>query len=621
MAAFSRRDGWRVPPWLILALVLAATYFLKLRHLDHTALTHWDEVFHAIVSQNLLKHPLEPTLIDAPYLDFSHDKWSESHVWLHKPILPLWQIALAFAALGTDTFSLRLPSALLSTGAAWLTYLIGKELLDRRAGLLAATFQAANPFVLMLVHGYQFADHIDVALLFWVEVGIYFLARALRTGCLRDMLLAGIAQGLAYLCKSYLAAIILGLALTAWLLPVVGLGRRADRRIGCVHLLGLLGATGMTVGPWLVYCLARYPSEFAHEHAQVWKHLTSNVEGWAAPWDRVAFDYLICLYGVFYAPILVAGIVLAGKTVRQHPTGLVLVYAWGLGVIIPHLLATSKTPSATLLAMPALLLLLSCFLADAWRGERWSLAALTGLLAMSFVFPATLKAPGYGPSPHGFAGVMRQSLWVVGQVAGALAAAALVGMFTCRRSLSGPSSLRCGVLVAARVFCLGALTWLGIQTVGAAWRVTERNVNDPWCEEVGGFARRQLPVNAVLLCEERRGNEHLTIMFYADRTCYALARSGPDAAAQQILRGGGVPYVVSRRKQPFVPVYVSARHNLTVYLWQQSTRSVRGSLPRSARVPRGHGPCRFAMRRRRIAFFPAGRDRLSTLPCKREWRT
>src|SRR5581483_7453739 len=186
---------------------------------------------------NVLKHPLQPTLVDAPYRAYDYRKWGENHVWLHKPILPFWQVALSFALLGVDAFALRLPAALLSTAAAGLTYLLGRELLDRRAALFAAALQAFSPFLMRLVHGYQFADNIDVALLFWVEVGMYFLARAVRAGSWRDVLLAGLAQGLAYLCKSYLAAIILGVALTAWLLPVCRLGRREDNRLGLLQVL------------------------------------------------------------------------------------------------------------------------------------------------------------------------------------------------------------------------------------------------------------------------------------------------------------------------------------------------------------------------------------------------
>ncbi len=65
-------------------------------------------------------------------------------------------------------------------------------------------------------------------------------------------------------------------------------------------------------------------------------------ERWAVPWDRVAFDYLIATYGVFYTPILVAAIVLLGKAVTQRHAGLWLVYAWGLGVMLPHFYARDQ---------------------------------------------------------------------------------------------------------------------------------------------------------------------------------------------------------------------------------------------------------------------------------------
>jgi RNA polymerase sigma-70 factor (ECF subfamily) len=563
------------PVGLLLGPVLLAAFLLELRNLDHTALTRWDEVFHAIVAQNVLKHPLEPTLIDVPYLPYQRTNWKENRVWLHKPILPFWQIALSFAVLGVDTFALRLPSAILSMGAAWLTYLIGKRLLDRRAALIAAVLQASSPFLMQLVHGYQFADHIDVALLFWVEVGIWFLVRALRTGHWRDVLLAGVAQGLAYLCKSYLALIVFGVAVTAWLLPVCGFGKREDSRIGVAHLLGLMGATLLTVAPWLLWCLSSYPDEFLHEHTQVLKHLHANVEGWGAPWDRVLFDYLVGIYGVFYGPVLVALAVLLGRALVRRHTGLLLVCAWGLGVMLPHLFAASKTPSATLLAVPAFMLLLGFLIAEASRGERWSLVALTAVLALSFVFPAVIKGPGYGsPVTRAFGGVMRQALWVVGQVAGALAILALAGVAAWLAGKRLPASGRAVRYLrwAAVVFCGCVLVWRGIDTVKAGWRVTERDVNDPACEDVGLFARDHLPENAVLLCEETRGAEHLTTMFYADRTCYAVAAEGHDDVARRIVKAGGTPYLVSRRKVPLAVVHVSGA-GATVYLWRDSARA------------------------------------------------
>ncbi len=562
-----------LPYGVILGLVLLASLLLKFRNLDHTGLNRWDEVFHAIVARNVLKHPLKPTLIDAPYLPYSVREWKANHVWLHKPILPFWQIALAFAFLGVDTFALRLPSALLSTGSAFFTYLIGKELLDRRSALIAATLQAANPFLLALVHGYHFADHVDVALLFWVEAGIYFLVRSLRTGSWRDVLLAGVAQGLAFLCKSYLAGIIFGVALTAWLLPLCRLGQRENCRIDPLHLLGLIGASVLTVAPWLLWCLTQYPAEFWYEDGQVWKHLSSNIEGWAAPWDRLVFDYLIVIYGVFFTPILVALLVLVGKAVVQQHVGTWLLYAWGLGVLLPHLLATTKTPSATLLAMPPLLLLLGHLLSESWRGECWPLTALTGVLGMSIVFPAVIpKNPGYGyPSPREFGALMWKNFWVIDHVTAALAIAVVVTIaweLTRDRLAPGVVSRTRYLRWSAQLFCLGALIWLGSETVRVSWKLTGRDVNDPAGQEVGQFAHSHLPENAVLLCEERRGDEHLVIMFYADRTCYPLAGMGLEALARRITQAGGIPYVVSRQQLPLVPVFRSGTGGTTVYEWR-----------------------------------------------------
>jgi 4-amino-4-deoxy-L-arabinose transferase-like glycosyltransferase len=564
------RIGYFSPPWLILGPVLLAAFLLNLRYLDHTSLTHWDEVFHAVVAQNVLKHPFKPTLIDVPYLPYDYTNWRENHVWLHKPILPLWQIALSFSIFGVNTFALRLPSAILSMGAATLTYLIGNALVGRGAALIAAVVQAASPFLLTLVQGYQFADHIDIALLFWVEVGFFFLLRAVRTGSWTDVTLSGIAQGLAFLSKSYLAFIILGVALVAWLLPLCRLGKREDSRLGALHIFVLFYMTLLIVAPWLIHCLLSYPSEFWAEEDHIWKHLTTGIASWGAPWTRVVFDYLIAIYGVFYTPILVAGIVFAVPALAKRNTGLSLAYAWGLGVIVPHLFATTKTPSATLLAMPPLLLLLGYLITQAWQGEIAPLAVLTGVLAMNVAVPASIKNLDDGSPNPNLAGVMDQSGWVLVHVAGALEIAALaaIAWLLFRYRAPGNSSLGRYAQRAAILFCLVILVWLGCRTGRTAWLVTSANLNDPYSVEVGRFARAELPANAVLLCEEYKGYEHLATMFYADRTCYALTRD-PEDMAERILQNGGIPYVVTYQRLPLVPVYVSVKQGPTVYRWQR----------------------------------------------------
>jgi hypothetical protein len=240
-------------------------------------------------------------------------------------------------------------------------------------------------------------------------------------------------------------------------------------------------------------------------------------------------------------------------------------------VVLPHLFAVTKTPAATVIAVPPFLLLLAYLVTEAWRGGRGPLAALAAVLALSVLFPAVVKVPGYGyPPGRVFGGVMRQALWVLWHVAGALAVAAVLvsAAELARRLTPGAVALGRYVRVAALVFCLGVLGWLGFQTVQGAWKVTSTDSGDPSSVAVGRFAREHLPANAVLLCEEQYGEDPLAIMFYADRTCYSLRQGDADRMARQIVQAGGAPYIVSHRRLPLPRVSGSGEDGPSVYLWQ-----------------------------------------------------
>ena len=84
----------------LIFVVILSSGLLKLRHLGHASLGSADECCHALVAKNLLKHPFKPTLIDIPYLSTFAFDWGANHVWLHKPILGLWQIAGSYWLFG-----------------------------------------------------------------------------------------------------------------------------------------------------------------------------------------------------------------------------------------------------------------------------------------------------------------------------------------------------------------------------------------------------------------------------------------------------------------------------------------------------------------------------------------
>ena len=518
-----------------LSLILATSFLLKLHHLNHASVKPLDEVFHALVARNFLKHPLMPTLVDQPFLPYDDQNWQEGHLWLHKPPMAMWQIALSFAALGVNTFSLRLPSAVLSTLAAWLTYLIGAELLDATAGLIAAGFQAFNPVILMLVHGYLFSDHVDISLLFWTEASIYFLCRGMRTGSRGDWALSGVAEGLAFLSKTYPALIALGLALLVWLFSKPA-RKTKDRNLGTF----ILAAT-VTVLPWNVYAAIRFPGQFAYENLNILHHLSENVEQWAGPWDRVAFDYWISTFYVFYAAILCGVLIATVRAVQTRKLGLWLILAWAFGAAVPNLLATSKTPSATLIGWPAAWLLLGYLISSAIQKDRWALGVwmISMLLAVVFLTKRSIPNQGWGYDGGGAGSIMLKHLWVIEQFAAALVIGFVLTRLKWRRAMIAIATIATIALFVQPDFLDRPPGYFNV-----AWRVTRIDREEPDFAAIGQFALR-LPSNAAFLVREQSKLENKQIEFATDRSCYSLDQPDWRPDAEALEQAGAIPFLVT----------------------------------------------------------------------------
>jgi 4-amino-4-deoxy-L-arabinose transferase len=539
--------------YALLAIVLIGSFLVKLHHLGHLAVKGLDESFHAIVAQNLLEHPFTPTLIDRPYLPYDYRNWQENHVWLHKGVVPLWQIALSYLLFGVNTLALRLPSALLATGGALLTYLIGRELLDRRAALIGAALQAFSPALTNLVHGYIFSDHVDIALVFWVELGIWFTVRAMRTGRLSDAILAGAAQGLAFLTKMYPALIVSVVAAAGWLLPALWPGAREQTRFAARHLAALLLATGAVVAPWLIACAIRFPREFVHEHLSALHHLHRDVESWAAPWDRLIFGYSLAAYFVFYPTVLTAIILVAIRAWTQRSLRIGILYVWGSGVLIPFTLAASKTPSATAIGWGAFFLLIGEMIRRAIAGDALMIGGWLTATTLAVFARGRMNTSGMGGAPGE---VFRQNIWVLWHLLAAVAGAILVRLIVPGR----PRILRVLYIGAA-----AGSAWLLGLWITTAWKVTNQNINEPAFVETGEFVRTRLPAEAVLLLEEKQKLERNALMFRARRTTYALDDSTWRDDARTIVANGGVPVIVSHRDWPLKAIFRSTPEGRTIF--------------------------------------------------------
>ena len=562
---------------IILLCILITSGALVLRHVGHSGITYWDEGFHAVVARNLTKHPLKFTLYDQSWLPYDYKGWGENHIWLHKPPVAMWTIWVSHLIFGINTFALRLPSAISLVVTTWLTFRIAADLFDKRTGLIAAFLHGFNPFLFASVHGYRYSDHIDIALLLWVQVSCWFLLRAIRSGKRRNYILSGVAMGIAYLSKSYLALITFGIALVVWCVARGkqiyhkrrasddnGQNETVDEKIRLSDIgLQLLTAIA-TVAPWVIYCRIYYWKEFLWEHKRVLDHLNTDVESWGASWDRPLFDYMPLFYPVFYAVLVAAVLCLLVAMFRRWNLAELFVLAWGIGVIVPHTLAETKTPSATMIAVPPLLICLAAVISRAWQRRDWIYTSIwcAGMLVITIISGGRTLVKGRDQFDglKKFAPFIETNFWITEQLIGF---GVLLTVFA-------------GIYMLVRQYKLQKWLWLGLRTVAliialfyagryvhAAYNVTERNSKIPLYEQSGPRLQREMPENTCFFLDDERVGAHFDLMYYADRSTYQIhnvhMKEPRDfkSQAKTARKAGAIPYLFSVKEKEYnYPLFI-----------------------------------------------------------------
>jgi len=387
----------------------------------------WDERYHALVAKHLVEHPLVPTLYDHPVLPYDYRDWRSNHVWLHKPPLALWLMAAGMRLLGTDEIAMRLPSLLLSAVAIFLTYVIGSHLAGRRTGLLAAAFQAVNGYLLQLPGGRVAVDHVDNALVFFVELAIFLAVLQARARRGWVWLLAapaiGIACGLAVLSK-WLPGL---LPIPVWL--ALQWGRQPPRRIVAGSLaIALAGAA--VVLPWQLYIHEAFPREARWEASYNLHHLRVPIEGLGGSPLYHLLNMPRFFGELIYLPVgwfLVSLLYPAWRPARH----LLPLAAWLLLPYLAFSIAATKLGGYVMVAAPALFVIEASFWLWLWdrrfdrRGReggpaahtllglpahwrvppragaalRWAVLALLPLLPLRYTVERMKVRPSYDRNP------------------------------------------------------------------------------------------------------------------------------------------------------------------------------------------------------------------------------
>lgn len=522
--------------WSLVVVVFCAVT-LQLHNLGHEDLAFFDEFFHATVARNLLTHPLRFTLYDTPVVQLPGE-WTTAHVWLHKPPLAMWQIAVSFWIFGSTTFALRLPSLILCAGIAVITYRLAIELFrSRGAGVIAGALCAFNPFITGSLHGRYFSDHLDVALLFYTVAGLLAVARGIKTGSYVAYALAGLMLGLAFATKAFPALITAGVLTAIWVATRLGIVTAA---VTFWRLVAYALTAAVVVSLWALPSYLTYGNDFVESAVYGWlAHLDTNIEVWGAPFDGYLFDYAIRNFPWFYVSGLVAVGVMTWRGLRGSRSDL-FIALWTWGALLPLSLATSKMPSTSLIVMPAFALSCGRLAMLAWEGSPFALGSWAGtVLASLIVGGVSLASVRIESWSVGI------NAWVFVHLVAGIAGAAML-MVLARRA-KWPEVRR----IVHAVAIVASLA-LGVLYVRDARRITMMP-SFPSMRALGEIIRAEYPRNAVFIMQERArltGN-HGSLMFWADRSVYSAELIGWNSgwtierAARAVRVANAVPYLIS----------------------------------------------------------------------------
>lgn len=385
-------------PRAALFLLCAGGLLLRFIAAGDAFLHPWDERYHALVAKNLLRDPLRPLLYAEPLLPYDYRDWAANHVWVHKPPLPLWAMALSLRLCGINEFAVRLPSVLLSTAGILLIYRLGCLLYGRRVAWFAAFLFSIHGLVIELAAGRTATDHIDVFLLVTGLAAVWCAAEFAARGQPVWNVMAGLAVGLAVLSK-WLPALLM---VPVWLGFVLG-AKRFSRRQILTHG-ALLIATSLTVWlPWQIWIQVSFPRETASEAAFNLRHLFEALDGHGHPffWH---FAKMPRIYGELAFLPLVWFVWKAGR--RWDGKRLALC-AW---ILLPYLgfsIARTKMQAYTILSAPAVFLVIALFMEFLRRRRRsfrphWLPAVLlTGLVVLPIRYSLERIKPAraWAPAP------------------------------------------------------------------------------------------------------------------------------------------------------------------------------------------------------------------------------
>ena len=232
----------------------------------------WDEEFHALVAKNMMKHPLHPTLIDPPVINYNFKDWANNYTWLHKQPLFMWQMAMSMKIFGVSEWAIRIPGVLMHALTSYFIFRSGKLLFRSDIGYWAAFVFAFLHFPLEMVAGTHHTDHNDSTFAFYIFASFWTWIEYQHSKNWKWAILTGIFSGCAILVKWLVGLLVF----SAWGVSYI-IRLKSTTLKDWIHIgLGTISMLLIAL-PWQLYTYIQFPIETLYNFQEHHDHFSHTV--------------------------------------------------------------------------------------------------------------------------------------------------------------------------------------------------------------------------------------------------------------------------------------------------------------------------------------------------------
>ena len=330
--------------------------FLRIEISLNPYLHEWDEQYHALVAKNMIQYPLHPVLIDPPLLEYNYKVWLDNHIWLEKPPMPLWLMALGIKLFGNFPISVRIFSIIFSTLAVYLTFSIGKKLFNEKIGIIACFLHAIHGLILELCGGRISSDHVEILFIFFFELTVLLSIITYQNKNWKlYAILTGLSMGICFLCKwfpAYFSIILI-------IYIIFFFDKNKTFKTKALILLLIVTFQFLVVLPWLIHIYSYYPEETKWIISKYLFAYTDTLEEHQAPF-YFYFHHILILFGeLSFIPILLSFYFVFKNKKINHK--LLFLFIWWFLPMLIFSFAATKRSTYMMMFAPALFIYIAYY--------------------------------------------------------------------------------------------------------------------------------------------------------------------------------------------------------------------------------------------------------------------